>query len=156
MREKTGYPIPLVKKVWAEAVKQGVSPTLAVSLVAHESRFNSVATNNNGDGSKDWGLFQLNSRYHPQFRLNVDQHIAYGVKLVGDYVRRYGTLAGLGYYNAGFGKTPAVATKQKAYVGKVLGEYQLTQKALAGYEKIDPTFKMSPWGDADKPPQGGQ
>jgi hypothetical protein len=107
----------------------------------------------------DWGLFQLNSRYHPQYRLDTDQHIAYGVKLLGDYVRRYGTIAGLGYYNAGFKQDPATQTKQKAYVGKILGEYQLTQKALEGYVKLDPSFKMSPWGDADKPaaaPQGGR
>ncbi|XP_044190625.1 lysozyme C isoform X1 [Thunnus albacares] len=55
---------------WARVLKSngmdghhGISLANWVCLTEHESRFNTRATNRNRDGSTDYGIFQINSRY---------------------------------------------------------------------------------------------
>uniref|UniRef100_A0AAV2LP60 lysozyme n=1 Tax=Knipowitschia caucasica TaxID=637954 RepID=A0AAV2LP60_KNICA len=43
--------------------KPGVSLADWVCLIENESRYNTRATNKNKDGSTDYGLFQINSKY---------------------------------------------------------------------------------------------
>lgn len=148
--KQKGYDPILVDKVWKEAERQGVSPTLVVSMVAHESQFVPTACNSkNKNGTNDWGLFQLNSYYHNQFRGNLDKHIEHGVKLIGDNIRRYGTLGGLGIYNAGMGKDSQTLTNKAVYIGKILKSYRDMEKVMAGYKQIDPGFKMTMWSETE-------
>jgi hypothetical protein len=59
-----------------EAKKRGISPSLALAIVAQESSFReSVVNNRNRNGTNDYGYFQLNSRWHNQHRGNVEEHI---------------------------------------------------------------------------------
>ncbi|XP_062289967.1 lysozyme C-like [Scomber scombrus] len=55
---------------WAKVLKnhgmdgyRGISLANWVCLTQGESRYNTQATNNNRDGSTDYGIFQINSRY---------------------------------------------------------------------------------------------
>uniref|UniRef100_A0A672ZXY9 lysozyme n=1 Tax=Sphaeramia orbicularis TaxID=375764 RepID=A0A672ZXY9_9TELE len=55
---------------WARTLKangmagyRGVSLADWVCVTYHESRYNTAAVNHNSDGSKDYGIFQLNSHY---------------------------------------------------------------------------------------------
>ena len=48
------------------ATEQGVDPELAVRVAKCESSLNHRAVNKNADGSTDRGLFQINSKYHPE------------------------------------------------------------------------------------------
>ncbi len=53
----------LIKKI---AVAEGVDPELAVRVAQCESNFDIMAINTNKDGSRDRGLFQWNSKWHPE------------------------------------------------------------------------------------------
>ena len=57
-------------------------PALACALVEYESWFKPGAERRYTDGSSDHGLFQLNSRWHPQYRDNLAKHIWYGSGLL--------------------------------------------------------------------------
>ena len=53
-------------------------PALAVAIVEWESQFNPRAQRREKEGVTDWGLWQLNSKYHPQYRDDLAAHIRYG------------------------------------------------------------------------------
>lgn len=118
----------LVAKVWKEAIKQKVDPFVALAVVQWESGYKPEVTHKNPDGSVDYGLFQLNSRYHPQFKNDVDNHIAYGVKFLADRIKTYGLVKGLGVYNAG--SAPAAEAARQRYAKKVLPLVRDLQSAL--------------------------
>jgi soluble lytic murein transglycosylase-like protein len=119
LASKNKWDPKLVEKVWKEAVKQNFNPILALAVVGHESNFKAkVKGKPNKDGSVDFGLFQLNSRYHPQFKSDLDAHVSYGVKFLKQTVERYGLEKGLGVYNAG--ASPASEGKRKAYLARVM------------------------------------
>lgn len=109
----------LVKQVWDEAIKQNLNPVLALAVVGHESNFKVKAKGKrNKDGSVDFGLFQLNSRYHPQFKDDLEGHITYGVGFLKKNVAKYGVLGGLGVYNAG--TAPEREPLRRAYAARVM------------------------------------
>jgi hypothetical protein len=53
----------LIRKIAAD---ETVDPDLAVRVAKCESGFNWNATRTNTDGSRDRGLYQINSKYHPE------------------------------------------------------------------------------------------
>lgn len=55
---------------------------LVLALIAEESSFKQYAINRNKDNSKDFGYFQLNDRWHPQYKTNVNKHIEYGINFL--------------------------------------------------------------------------
>lgn len=55
--------IETIKKI---AVEEGVDPELAVRVAKCESSLTPTAKNTNADGSIDRGLFQINSKWHPE------------------------------------------------------------------------------------------
>ena len=65
---------PLVEMVYKSFP---ADPLLAIAVVYRESEFHTRALGDNG-WSNDFGLWQLNSYWHPQYRENVKKHIAYG------------------------------------------------------------------------------
>lgn len=117
---KHKWDVKLVEKVWKEAQKQGLNPMLVTALVGHESGFKPDIIHRNPDGSIDYGLMQLNSRYHPQFKGAVDDHITYGVTFLKGLIKTHGLEKGLGAYNAGAGSSEKATMKRKIYVSKVL------------------------------------
>jgi len=48
------------------AKKNKTDEKLALAVAEAESSFNATAIHTNADGSRDRGLFQINSKYHPQ------------------------------------------------------------------------------------------
>lgn len=113
------WDVKLVKKVWDEAIKVGVNPYLAVSVAGHESNFKITALNINTDGSSDYGIMQLNSTYHPQFRSDPMANIEYGVKYLRDQVKAYGWEMGIGAYNVGHSMKPEKVELRKIYLSKI-------------------------------------
>ncbi|HTC63057.1 MAG TPA: transglycosylase SLT domain-containing protein [Candidatus Saccharimonadales bacterium] len=63
----------LAAYIQSQALKHGVSPTLALWIVRHESQFNPRAK---GDGEASRGLWQISKIYHPE----VSDATAFGVK----------------------------------------------------------------------------
>jgi hypothetical protein len=59
----TGLNEAIIRKV---AVQEGVDPDLAVRVAKCESNLNEKAKHVNADGSVDRGLYQINSKYHPE------------------------------------------------------------------------------------------
>lgn len=53
----------LIRKI---AKEEGVDPELAVAVANCESNLDHSAVNTNKDGSRDRGLFQINSKWHPE------------------------------------------------------------------------------------------
>jgi soluble lytic murein transglycosylase-like protein len=132
LAEKRGWDAELVGKVWQESLKQGVNPMLMVAVVGWESGFKQDAMHKNLDGSTDYGLMQLNSRYHPQLKGSVDEHVAYGVTFLKDLIKRHGVEKGLGAYNAGAGMTEKAIKNRKLYTGRVLPLMKTLYKDIMG------------------------
>lgn len=65
--------------IYNKSIELQVDYLLIFALVAVESSFRQYAINVNSDNSKDFGYFQLNDRWHPQFKDDVEKHIEYGI-----------------------------------------------------------------------------
>jgi hypothetical protein len=65
IRRHGGIPTAKAVKAYveAQALRYGVSPTLAIWIVKHESSFNPRAK---GDGEASRGLWQISKIYHPE------------------------------------------------------------------------------------------
>ena len=50
---------------------EGVDPELALRVAKCESGLNPGAVNKNTDGSMDRGLYQINTRWHPEIQIDV-------------------------------------------------------------------------------------
>jgi len=77
-------PQTLVARVYDAAL---VDPVLACAVVEYESWYKVDAWHGNYDKSgklvsTDWGLYQLNNLYHPQYRNDLYAHVRYGGALV--------------------------------------------------------------------------
>ena len=59
----TGITEALIRKI---ATEESVDPDLAVRVAKCESSLNWKATNTNTDSSCDWGLYQINNKWHPE------------------------------------------------------------------------------------------
>ena len=110
-------PVALVDTVYWAARRAGIDPVLAVAVVEYESWFDPSKDVACGD-TTDWGLFQLNSRYHVQHRESIDKHIAYGVAYLAECLAREkgSRTAGLSRYNAG----AAASVAGRLYAARVL------------------------------------
>lgn len=80
--------------VAASALAQGVPPQIALAVASHESGFNPNATNNNTNGTTDYGVMQLNSTTVQTLGLSnpldPQANIDAGVGLLAGYLRQYG------------------------------------------------------------------
>lgn len=127
----------LVQQIYDSAP---IAPLLAVCLVENEAWFNTEALNCNWNAdhtvvlSSDWGLWQLNSRYHPQFREDLQAHIRYGAanftKVLAE--QHFDYRATIAAYNTGNPRSP----KGLAWADKVLRLYEAMQQLLAPWGNI--------------------
>lgn len=62
-----------------ESIKKEVDYVLVLAMVIIESKFKEYAINYNTDNSIDYGYFQLNSKWHIQYKNNTKEHIIYGI-----------------------------------------------------------------------------
>jgi soluble lytic murein transglycosylase-like protein len=75
------YDIPLSeelqKYLWDECQKRNVNYALAVSVIKNESSFNANCISKNSNGTKDYGLFQINSSNHKWISevLKIDDYL---------------------------------------------------------------------------------
>ena len=58
--------INIEDKIKSKATEMGIDPELAVRVAKAESGLNPKATNTNKDGSIDRGIYQINSKWHPE------------------------------------------------------------------------------------------
>lgn len=120
-------PLEYVDGVFSSAQIVNVDPLLACAVVEWESGFQPMRVNRNKDGSDDYGLFQLNSRHHWQYRESIDRHIRQGIAVL------FGCLAinggdverALSQYNTG---SPTGETG-KRYADRVLEIYERLKEA---------------------------
>lgn len=96
----------------AAAAKYNIPADVALAVAQHESNFNPTAVSpTNPNGTKDYGVMQLNSATLQQNGLTPDQaldpavNIDIGVRMLGQYYGQYGgdLPSVLGAYNAGPG-----------------------------------------------------
>jgi hypothetical protein len=96
----------------ASAAKYGLPPDVAIAVAQQESRFNpSAVSAANSNGTRDYGLFQLNTALLSDKGITPDQaldpavNIDAGVSTLATYWQRYGgdLPSVLGAYNAGPG-----------------------------------------------------
>ena len=103
-QQRTPYSNPMMELVYNKAIQKGVDPALALALVERESGFNPNAI---GDSGKSFGLFQIHSPSHPNYKggLNPEANIEYGLNLLKGHLDRYGgdIDKALWAYNAGAG-----------------------------------------------------
>jgi hypothetical protein len=85
----------LIEKVYQSAGLDGVS------VVWCESRFVKTALREEPRGHTSWGLFQLNNEWHPQYRNNLNLHIAIGASFLADCKRGRSFRDAVAVYNGG-------------------------------------------------------
>jgi soluble lytic murein transglycosylase-like protein len=124
-------PLPRVELVMEAAERAGVDPSLAVALVAVESRFRVDACRREWDGTTSYGLFQINDGWHPQYRGDLIAHCNYGARYLAECLARDkgSRPAGLSRYNSG---RPA-SVAGRSYASRVLALYRLVV-AQRGWE----------------------
>ena len=104
-------------------VEYGVSPHLLWAIAKVESDFNPAALNTNADGSFDYGLMQINSRWYPTLGRERWMHLndaCYNVRtgawILSQCVKRHGyTWEAVGCYSA---QSP---NKRAVYANRVYG-----------------------------------
>jgi soluble lytic murein transglycosylase-like protein len=118
---------------WATIMK--VEPELVLSIIRHESNFKVSAVNSrNKNGSKDYGLMQLNSDVygHDKELFDIDKNIELGVKNIAWCIEKSeGNLVkALVYYNAGIQRSKQYRVGEMTfdYIWKVLKTYEELKK----------------------------
>jgi soluble lytic murein transglycosylase-like protein len=115
-----GRPLALVLLVATSAQRAGVDPALAVAVVEVESQYTVNAYREEWNGSNSFGLFQINSQWHPQYRNNLVAHCDYGARYLAECIaREVDWETALTYYNSGYRDSPA----GRRYAVKVLRLY---------------------------------
>lgn len=83
----------VVQAIVDSAARNGVPASVALGIAAHESGFNPGAVNVNTNGTRDWGVMQLNdttvSTLGVSNPLDPIQNIEAGVGLIGKYIKQY-------------------------------------------------------------------
>jgi soluble lytic murein transglycosylase-like protein len=111
----------------------GVPPGLLWAIAKVESNFNPAAIGYNRDGSYDYGVMQINSRWADQLGLQVWNtlndpctNVKVGASILADCLGRYGyTWEGIGCYNA------ISLDKRAAYARNVIAVLEQMHKDAA-------------------------
>lgn len=122
-KKSNKYSVDNIKQIIIdEANKQGVDPQLALAVAQHESGFN---PNAKGDGGKSFGLFQIYTTAHPDYKGGFDprENAKYGIKFLKGLLTKYNgdTRTALRAYNGGAGGINLPQTAK--YADTVLGIY---------------------------------
>lgn len=123
----------------AAAKKHGVPMKILLAVSYTESRFKSKARNSNRNGTRDYGLMQINSIWasHAKKLGFSWQHIKsdpctnvmFGSYILRQNYKRMGSWKGaIGAYNAGFGKTPKARKRRLHYYRLVMKHREVAQR----------------------------
>lgn len=86
--------------VYRYAAEYGVPVYIAIRLAYEESKWDENAVGHNSNGSTDYGLFQLNSRYHSV--KPTEQNVKTAMEFLGQLIKESPTMRiALLKYNAG-------------------------------------------------------
>jgi hypothetical protein len=120
-------PMDTVQLIAQECGRRGVDVVLALSIVQVESRFNPRAWN-----GRDFGLFQLSSRYFDGYPRSVEKHVASALGLLLLCLRAaHGNVAmACAYYNGGL----RYRTLPRAYIDRVLSYFYRLSSTRCFYE----------------------
>jgi hypothetical protein len=134
----------LISKVWNMARAKQLDPETIVSLVSLETK-GTWDPNIVADDTHGFGLFQLDDRYHKQFREDLDAHINYGLDFFKNLLSRSKDdySKALSRYNTGNeqagltnGYVKSVEDwKQVVKAGIQAHESEFFYKELKGYER---------------------
>ena len=111
----------------AAANAYGVPPSIALGIASHESGFNPNATNQNTNGTTDYGVMQLNSTTVQTLGvsnpLDPQQNIDAGVGLLAQYLNTYGgnVTDALQAYAAGPGSVGSPSSSTSSFINYVTG-----------------------------------
>jgi soluble lytic murein transglycosylase-like protein len=115
------------------AIEKNVPVNLAFAVAYTESEFNPNAVNSrrNSDGTKDWGLFQLNDGYRESWSradfFNIRANAREGITFLKTCLETYDGIVAIAAYNRGIsGVRSGVSMATLLYVNKV----QSFEKAL--------------------------
>ena len=107
-----------------EATRQGVPVELAIAVAQQESGFNNKAVSKaNTDGSRDYGVFQLNDRYHKlKNAYNPIENIRYGIGMLREGLKKNkgNVQKTLSDYNAGSNAKGNARAAGDSYALKVM------------------------------------
>ena len=107
-------------KILQYANKYGIDPNYVKATIAVESGFNPNAKS----ATNDYGLMQLNARYHGKV-LNVDENLDKGCKYLAQCLKEFNgdmNKASMGY-NMGIGGDKKLGASSSAYSRKVVANY---------------------------------
>ncbi len=118
-----------------------ISPVLLWSISKGESRFNAHAVGWNSNGSYDYGVMQINSRWEPALRrmgihweslADPCTNIKVGAWILANCINEYGyNWKGVGCYNS---RTPLHRNRYANRIAKIVQQATQTQQASIQHE----------------------
>lgn len=126
--------------------KYGVPLKILLAISFTESSFNHKSLNHNRNGTKDYGLMQINSFWAKhaagmgyewsQVKHDPCTNVMFGSRILKDNRRRLGTWeAAIGAYNAGFAKTAKARKLRARYYKKVMRNRLIAQRNIDKLKK---------------------
>jgi soluble lytic murein transglycosylase-like protein len=131
-----------VKYIIEYSLEQGVPVNLSFSLALAESNFNNqTPPNKNKDGSIDYGIFRLNSKYYPNIKKysNLQNNIKEGISHLKKEYLKYGSYdLAIMTYNCG----------SPTNIGAI--SIQHLNNVLAFEKKLDEWFNYKYWNKINR------
>lgn len=123
------------------ANKHNVPLNLLLAVSYTESRFKLGLSHKNRNGTRDYGLMQINSIWSKQakkmgyswqkIKTNPCTNIMFGSHILKYNRKRMGSWsAAIGAYNAGFGKTPKAKKRRQRYYQLVMRHHAVAQRGI--------------------------
>lgn len=126
--------------------KHNVPLHLLLAVSYTESRFKTKAHNKNRNGTRDYGLMQINSIWSKQakkmgyswykIKTNPCTNIMFGSHILKSNHRRLGSWkSAIGAYNAGFAKSPKAKKRRQHYYRLVMRHRYVAQRHFKKVKK---------------------
>lgn len=126
--------------------KHNVPMNLLLAVSYTESRFKTKARNSNRNGTRDYGLMQINSLWSKEahkmgyswkkIKTNPCTNIMFGSLILKKNHKRLGSWkAAIGAYNAGFAKSPKAKKRRQRYYNLVMRHRAIAQKTFKKVKK---------------------
>lgn len=130
----------------AAAKKHNIPVQWLYAISFTESSFNPKSQNKNRNGSRDYGLMQINSIWETEakklgyswhkIKTNPCTNVMFGGHILKNNLKRTKSLSkAIGAYNAGFANTPKAKRLRKKYYQKVRRNRVLAQRHLNRLKK---------------------
>lgn len=128
------------------AKKHGIEVEWLHAISFTESSFDPKSKNRNKDGSRDYGLMQINSLWKEKAKelgynwetitKNPCENVMFGGHILKENLKRLKSLElAIGAYNAGFADTPKAQKRRKSYYLKVAKNREVAKRYLDRLKK---------------------